>query len=256
MTNFRSRVALITGGTSGIGRAAAVAFGKAGARVAVASRRRREGEETVRLVEAAGGEAIYVPLDVTKSAEVRAAVGTCVETFGGLDYAFNNAGIEGTGWVKTADYDEDVFEQVIKVNLTGVFLCMKYEIPALLARGGGAIVNMSSVAGLVGGVVGPAYHASKHGVIGLTKTAALDYARQGIRVNAVCPAVIETDMGRRLFGRDQENAERVAGMHPVGRVGTPDEVAAAVLWLCSQESSFITGEALRIDGGLLAGVIA
>ena len=256
MTRFASRAVLVTGGTSGIGRATAVAFGREGARVAVASRRRRQGEETVRLVEAAGGEAIFLPLDVADSAQVRATVAACVAAFGGLDYAFNNAGIEGAGWVKTADYDETVFRQVIDVNLTGVFLCMKYQIPAMLARGGGAIVNMSSVAGLIGGSVGAAYHASKHAVIGLTKTAALDYARKNIRVNAVCPAVIETDMGKRLFHRDEEMAQYIANLHPVGRIGAPDEVAAAVLWLCSPEASFITGEALRIDGGMLAGVVA
>lgn len=256
MADFRSRVALVTGGTSGIGRATAVAFGRAGAKVAVTGRRRPNGEETVRLVTAAGGEARFFPLDVTDAVQVRATVTACVEAFGGLDYAFNNAGVEGAGWVKTADYDEGMFRQVIDVNLTGVFLCMKYQIPAMLARGGGAIVNMSSVAGLIGGSVGAAYHASKHGVLGLTKTAALDYARKNIRVNAVCPAVIETDMGKRLFHRDEEMAQYIANLHPVGRIGTPDEVAAAVIWLCSPEASFITGEELRIDGGLLAGVVA
>ncbi len=256
MTSFKSRVVMVTGGTSGIGRATAVAFGRAGAQVAVASRRRPEGEETVRLVKAAGGDAIFLPMDVTDSEQVRSTVASCIEAFGGLDCAFNNAGIEGTAWVKTADYDERMFRKVIDVNLTGVFLSMKHEIPALLARGGGAIVNMSSVAGLTGGPVGPAYHASKHGVIGLTKTAALDYARKGIRVNAVCPAVIQTDMGMRLFQQDPEISSRITEMHPLGRIGTPEEVAAAVLWLCSDESSFVTGEALRIDGGMLAGVVA
>jgi len=254
MAKSSSKVALITGGSSGIGRAAAVAFAKTGARVVVAARRRAEGEETLRLVEAAGSEGIFVPADVRRAAEVRAMVEACVETYGGLDYAFNNAGIEGSAFVKTADYDEETFREVIDVNLTGVFLSMKYEIPALLARGGGAIVNMSSVAGLIGGVVGAAYHASKHGVIGLTKTAALDYATAGIRVNAVCPAVITTDMASRLFYQDPEVAKQIVAMHPMGRVGTVDEVASAVVWLCSDQSSFITGETLRIDGGMLAGV--
>lgn len=247
------KVALITGGSSGIGRAAAVAFARTGARVVVAARRRTEGEETLRLVEAAGSEGIFVPVDVRHGEEVRKLVAATVEAYGGLDYAFNNAGIEGTAFVKTADYDEETFRQVIDVNLTGVFLAMKYEIPALLARGGGAIVNMSSVAGLIGGVIGAGYHASKHGVIGLTKTAALDYATDGIRVNAVCPGVITTEMAGRLFDEDPEVSRRIVALHPMGRVGTVEEVADAVVWLCSAQAGFITGEALRIDGGMLAG---
>ena len=222
MARTSSKVVLITGGSSGIGRAAAVAFAKTGARVVVAARRRAEGEETLRLVAAAGSEGIFVPADVRHSAEVRAMVHACVEAYGGLDYAFNNAGIEGSAFVKMADYDEETFRQVIDVNLTGVFLSMKYEIPAMLARGGGAIVNMSSVAGLMGGVVGAAYHASKHGVVGLTKTAALDYAKAGIRVNAVCPAVITTDMASRLFYQDPEIGKSIVALHPIGRVGTVD----------------------------------
>jgi len=231
MAKSSRKVVLITGGSSGIGRATAVAFAKTGARVVIAARRRAEGEETLRLVEAAGSEGQFVPADVRHASEVRAMVEACVETYGGLDYAFNNAGIEGTGFVKAADYDEETFRQVIDVNLTGVFLSMKYEIPVMLARGGGAIVNMSSVAGLIGGVVGVAYHASKHGVIGLTKTAALDYARYA----------------------DPEVSKDIVAMHPVGRVGTVEEVANAVVWLCSDQASFITGETLRIDGGMLAG---
>ena len=254
MADSALKVALITGGSSGIGRAAAVAFAKTGARVVVAARRRAEGEATLRLVEAAGSEGIFVPADVRHAGEVRSMVEACVEAYGGLDYAFNNAGIEGTAFVKLADYDEDTFREVIDVNLTGVFLSMKYEIPALLARGGGAIVNMSSVAGLMGGAVGAAYHASKHGVVGLTKTAALDYAQSGIRVNAVCPAVIKTDMAKRLFYQDREVAQQIVAMHPMGRVGTVDEVANAVVWLCSAQAGFITGETLRIDGGMLAGL--
>jgi len=253
MAKATAKVVLITGGSSGIGRAAAVAFAKAGVRVVVAARRRAEGEATLRLVEAAGSEGLFVPADVRHAGEVRSMVDACVETYGGLDYAFNNAGIEGTAFVKTADYDEETFRQVIDVNLTGVFLSMKYEIPALLARGGGAIVNMSSVAGLMGGPVGAAYHASKHGVVGLTRTAALEYATAGIRVNAVCPGVITTDMASRLFYQDPEVAKGILAMHPMGRVGTVDEVANAVVWLCSDQASFITGEELRIDGGMLAG---
>jgi NAD(P)-dependent dehydrogenase (short-subunit alcohol dehydrogenase family) len=254
MSESSAKVVLITGGSSGIGRAAAVAFAKAGARVVVAARRRGEGEETVRLVEAAGSTGMFVPADVRHASELSALVAACVETYGGLDYAFNNAGIEGTAYVKTADYDEETFRQVIDVNLTGVFLSMKYEIPALLARGGGAIVNMSSVAGLIGGPVGPAYHASKHGVVGLTKTAALDYAKAGIRINAVCPAVIATDMAERAFFQNPEIGKEMMAAHPIGRIGTVEEVANAVVWLCSDQASFITGETLRIDGGMLAGL--
>lgn len=249
-----NKVALVTGGSAGIGRATAVAFARAGASVVVAGRRRAEGEQTVRLVEEAGSRGLFVPADVRHAAEVEKLVAACVEAFGGLDWAFNNAGIEGTAYVKTADYDEQAFREVIDVNLTGVFLSMKHEIPAMLARGGGAIVNMSSVAGLMGGVVGAAYHASKHGVVGLTKTAALDYAKAGIRVNAVCPAVITTDMARRLFLQDRELAKEIMAAHPIGRVGTVEEVANAVVWLCSDQASFITGDTLRIDGGMLAGV--
>ncbi|MEZ5565949.1 MAG: SDR family oxidoreductase [Gammaproteobacteria bacterium] len=249
-----STVALITGGSSGIGRAAALAFAAAGSQVVITARRRQEGEETVQLVEAAGGQCIFVPADVRHAKEVQAVVSTCIEVFGGLDYAFNNAGIEGTAFVKTADVPEDTFREVIDVNLTGTFLTMKYEIPAMLARGGGAIVNMSSVAGLVGGVIGAAYHASKHGVIGLTKTAALDYAKAGIRINAVCPGVVTTDMSRRMYYQDREASKQISGMHPMGRIGSVEEVAQAVVWLCSPQASFVTGETLRIDGGLLAGL--
>lgn len=249
---FKERIAVVTGGSSGLGRAAALAFGREGAKVVVSARRTAEGEETAALVRQAGGEAIFVKADMSKKADIEALIQKAVEAYGRLDFAFNNAGLEGIGFVPTADYPEEVWDEVINVNLKGVWLCMKYEIPHMLKQKGSAIVNMSSVAGLVGGPVGAAYHASKHGVVGLTKAAALEYATQGLRVNAVAPAVIRTDMAERLFLQDPQIETQVTAMHPMGRVGTAEEVAAAVVWLCSEAASFITGHALPIDGGFLA----
>jgi len=246
---FAGKVIVITGGSSGIGRACALALAGAGAKVAVGARRDAEGQETVRLIEQQGGEACFVRTDVSKAEDVRGLVDAAVSRWGRLDGAVNNAGIEGTPFVNTADYEESVWDQVIDVNLKGVYLSMKYEIPHLLKQKGGSIVNISSIAGLIGGVGGVAYHASKHGVIGLTRTTALEYARQGIRVNAVCPAVIQTDMADRFFGG---RGIPLADIHPLGRVGTVDEIADAVVWLCSDRSSFVTGVALPVDGGLTA----
>ena len=249
--SFSSKVALVTGGNSGLGRAIALAFAAQGAKVVIAARRVTDSEETVSLIRDAGGEAMFVQTDVAKTADVQAMVATCIREYGQLDIAVNNAGIEGTPMVPTADYDEAVWRQVIDINLTGVFLCMKYEIPEMLSRGQGCIVNISSVAGLVGGRIGAAYYASKHGVIGATKAAAIEYADQGIRINAVCPAIIETPMVERAFDGDEEMRDRFKAIHPVGRFGKPEEVASATLWLCSEGAAFSIGHALAVDGGRL-----
>jgi len=251
-TDLQGKVVLVTGGTSGIGREAAILFAKAGAKVVVAGRREAEGKETVDLVRAAGGNGFFVKADVANAAEVEALVQKTVQKFGHLDIAFNNAGIEGT-WVPITDQTEEDWDRTIDINLKGVWLCLKYEIRQMLKQGGGgAIVNMSSVAGLMGAAEAATYSASKHGVIGLTKSAALENAHQGIRVNAVCPAVIETAMGERLFGSPDVKPHAIS-LHPIGRFGTPMEIAEAVVWMSSDRASFMTGQYLVLDGGFLAG---
>jgi len=249
---LEDKVALVTGGTSGIGRDTALLFAKAGAKVVVAGRREQEGNETVELIRAAGGDGLLVKTDVSKASEVDALVQKTVEKFGRLDLAFNNAGIEGV-WVPIAKQTEEDWDRTIGINLKGVWLCLKYEIRQMLKQGGGgAIVNMSSVTGLVGAGGAAAYSASKHGVIGLTKSAALETAKSGIRINAVCPAVIETPMGKRLFGAPAVH-KAVLNSHPIGRFGRPEEIAEAVVWMCSDRASFMTGQCLVLDGGFLAG---
>lgn len=252
MTGLEGKVALVTGGSSGIGRDTAVLFAKAGVKVVVAGRRQPEGEETMDLVRAAGGDGLFVKADVSKASEVEALVQQAVGRFGRLDLAFNNAGIEGV-WVPIVRQSEEDWDRTIDVNLKGIWLSLKYEILQMLKQGrGGAIVNMASITGLVGSAGAAAYSASKHGVIGLTKSAALENARAGIRVNAVCPAAVETPMAKRIFGAPAVH-KYVLSCHPIGRFARPTEVAEAVIWMCSDHASFMTGQSLVLDGGFLAG---
>jgi NAD(P)-dependent dehydrogenase (short-subunit alcohol dehydrogenase family) len=245
------KVALVTGASSGIGRASALAFAREGANVVVADVSVEGGEETARLIQQNGGEAVFIKTDVAQAGEVEALIAKAVATYGRLDCAFNNAGIEGSA-ATTTDYAEEPWDRVIAINLKGVWLCMKYEIPQMLKHGQGAIVNTSSVAGLVGARGGAAYVASKHGVIGLTKTAALEYAKAGIRVNAICPGAIDTPMMGRITGHRPQRVERMAAAEPVGRMGQPEEIAEAAVWLCSEAASFVTGHAMAVDGGMTA----
>jgi len=251
-TELKGKVGLVTGGTSGIGRDAAILFAKAGAKVVVAGRREVEGKETVELIRGAGGEGLFVKADVSRATDVEAMVGKTVEKFGRLDVAFNNAGVEGS-WIPITEQSEEEWDRTIDINLKGVWLCLKHEIRQMLKQGGGgAIVNMASVAGWIGSAGAATYCASKHGVIGLTKAAALETAKNGIRINVVCPAVIETPMGERIFGAP-EMKKYAIGLHPIGRFGKPMEVAEAVVWMCSERASFMTGQSLVLDGGFLAG---
>lgn len=245
------KVAIVTGGGSGIGRATALAFAREGAKVVVADVVVAGGEQTVRLIKAAGGEAIFVKTDVAKGAEVEALVTKTIATYGRLDCAFNNAGIEGQ-LTSTVEASEANWDRVIDINLKGVWLCMKHEIAQMLTQGGGAIVNTASAAGLIGIAGGSAYVASKHGVNGLTKTAALEYAKQGIRVNAVCPGVIRTPMVERGMVSNPQMMEAMVAVEPIGRLGKPEEIAEAVVWLCSDAASFVTGLPMAVDGGWTA----
>ncbi len=251
MSVLSKKIALITGGTSGIGRATAIAFAKEGAKVVVSGRRAEEGAETVRLVQAAGGEAIFVKADVALPEQVRHLVQKTVETFGRLDIAFNNAGIEGK-LAPTHEQTVENYDQVFNINVKGLFLSMQAEILQFLKQGSpGAIINTSSVGGHVAFANVNIYVASKHAVEGLTKAAALEYAKAGIRVNAVAPAAIKTEMFDR-FAPSSENQQYMAALHPIGRVGTTAEVASAVVYLASDAASFVTGISLPVDGGFLS----
>ncbi|MBE9160208.1 SDR family oxidoreductase [Nodosilinea sp. LEGE 06152] len=248
---LKDKVALVTGGTSGIGRATAIAYAQQQAKVVVVGRRMDEGEETVRLIKEAGGEAIYVQADVTKEVDVEAMVDKAVGVFGRLDIAFNNAGTVGENPSLT-EQTEAEYDRIMNVNVKGVWLSMKYEIAQMLKQGSGAIVNTSSGAGVVAVPSQLLYTASKHAVVGLTKAAALQYAKAGIRINVVAPAAIETDMFEAATGGQDEAKAYVTGLHPIGRIGTPLEVANVVLFLSSDLASFVTGETLMVDGGYVA----
>ena len=252
MTNgngsLAGKVAFVTGGGTGIGRAAALAFAREGAAVAVAGRSEGPLRETVRLIEEAGGRALAVRCDVSREEDVKAALGRTVEAFGRLDCAFNNAGVEQKP-APAAELDAEEWDRVVGTDLRGVFLCMKHEIPLMLEHGGGAIVSTSSGAGIVGIRGNMAYTAAKHGVVGMTKAAALDYAASGIRVNAVCPGYIDTSMMDRFTGGTPEGRAKVTAEEPIGRVGEPEEIAAAALWLCSDAAAFVVGHAMVVDGG-------
>jgi len=242
------KVAFVTGAASGIGRITAVAFAQRGASVGVADIDQQRNHETASMITEVGGQAIAVRCDVTRGEDVQAALHQTVEAFGRLDYAFNNAGAEQQP-KPTAEITEEEWDRIITINLRSVFLCLKYEIPLLLQHGGGAIVNTSSGAGVKVFGRGAAYAAAKHGVIGLTKDAALDYAGSNIRINAICPGIINTEMMDRFTEGTDEGRDRVIAQEPIGRMGRPEEIAAAVVWLCSDAASFVTGHALVADGG-------
>ena len=247
------RVALVTGASSGIGRASAVAFARDGAKVIVSGRSREGCEKTVKMIKAVGGEASFIQADLKKAEEVEALIDRAIKTYGKLDCAFNNGGVMGDKGIPTTEYPEDLWDLLIDTNLKGTWLCMKYEIPQMLRNNGGSIVNMSSVVGLVGVPGWAAYVATKHGIVGLTKSVALEYAQANIRVNVICPGTIRTPMLDHITGGDDPQFEAmVSAAHPMGRIGTPEEVAEAALWLCSDATSFITGHTLVIDGGWTA----
>ena len=245
------KIALITGGSSGIGRETAVLFAQHGAKLAIADLNPDGGQETAQMIREAGGTAVFIQTDVSQAAQVENLINEVVREYGRLDIAFNNAGIDGIP-VRTAESSEDEYDRIMAVNAKGVWLCLKYEIQQMLLQGGGTIINTASVAGLIGAHSMSAYAASKHAVVGLTKTAAVEYAGKGIRVNAVCPAIIRTAMVERAFAHLPQLEQGAIQNNPSHRIGDPREVAEAVLWLASDASSFTTGATLTVDGGLTA----
>lgn len=250
---FEGRVVLVTGASSGIGRTTALAFAKQGAAVVVSARRVLEGEETAAAIRALNVDASFVRADITRAEEVEALIARTVEAYGRLDFAFNNAGAIGGVRTRTSEFDEVVFDQIVATNVKGTWLCMKYELPRMLSQGHGVIVNCASVMGLRGSEApGVAYVGSKHAIVGMTKATALEYAPQGIRVNAVCPGSVLTEMSPFATMAPADRDARAKALHPMGRFVQPEEVADAVMWLCSDAASFITGHALPVDGGRVA----
>ncbi|MEP5765150.1 MAG: glucose 1-dehydrogenase [Halieaceae bacterium] len=248
------KVVIVTGGNSGIGKATALLYAAEGAKTIVTARRREEGEQAVSEILDGGGTAAFIQADVSIAADVKAMVENTVSLYGTVDCLFNNAGISGNAGRPVADLEEEEWDQVIDINLKGVWLGMKYVIPVMLKNGGGSIVNMSSIYGLVGSHLQmPAYTASKHGVIGLTRSAARDYAKDNIRVNAICPAFIHTPMVDAPMDHSSAFGAKLLALHPIGRLGTPEEIAEAVLWLSCEKSSFVTGHSLAADGGATLG---
>ncbi len=255
MSRFSNKVVIVTGGGSGIGKATALKFASEGASVVIGNRNEKAGQETIKQIKEADGKASFVRTDVTREADVKQLIDHAIAEYGRLDYAFNNAGTEGDTATTTEDTEEN-FNRIFDVNVKGLWLCMKYEIEHMLKNGGGAIVNTSSIAGLIGFPQHGLYTASKHAVLGLTKSAALEYGAQGIRINAVSPGAIETEMLDRFAGETKEEQQQtkdyLKSLHPIGRLGEPKEIAGAVLWLCSEEASFMLGQSITVDGGFTA----
>jgi len=251
MFSFKDRVAFVSGGASGIGKDACFSFAKAGAKVAVIDQQKEEGEGVAGAIQKEGGEAIFLRVDVSKPEELDQAVESIVKRWGRLDFAFNNAGIEGTP-SPTVDCSFENWQRTLAVNLSGTWYAMRAQIPVMLRQGSGVIVNCSSVAGLVGIEGMPAYVASKHGVVGLTKTAALEYASKGIRINVICPGAIKNPMLDRFMGSSDEASEAIKSNEPIGRIGEPREISQTLLWLCSEGASYVIGQSITVDGGWTA----